>query len=214
MASEIQKHLWADLANAPDGPGVYAWYYSPEITDFDLDRTIEEARHAPDRTEAERVIRAMLDGRLFHYFREEPYSAAISGSLKPTYVGSLEHDIAASASLVSRLAADPDRLRTIRDVLALSAPMFASPLYIGMATVLRGRLARHKELIERFRSMVPRDGQVSRSSDAGFAWQVAKRKIPPERLFVFTCSTESDDGTAVDIENILNRICYPILGRN
>lgn len=214
MASEIQKHLWADLANAPDGPGVYAWYYSPEITDFDLNRTIEEARSAPDRAEAERVIRAMLDGRLFHYFREEPYAAAISGPLKPTYVGSLEHDTAASASLVSRLAADPDRLRAIRDVLALSAPMFASPLYIGMATILRSRLARHKELIERFRSMVPRDGQVSRSSDAGFAWQVAKRKIPPERLFVFTCSTESDDGTAVDIENILNRICYPILGRN
>jgi hypothetical protein len=84
MASEIQKHLWADLANAPDGPGVYAWYYSPEITDFDLDRTIEEARSAPDRADAERVIRTMLDGRLFHYFREEPYSAAISGSLKPT----------------------------------------------------------------------------------------------------------------------------------
>lgn len=214
MASEIQKHLWVDLANAPDGPGVYAWYCSPEITDFDLNRTIEAVRSAPDRGEAERAIRAMLDGRLFHHFREEPYTAAVSGPLKPTYVGSLEHDTAASSSLVTRLAAEPDRLRTIREVLALSAPMFASPLYIGMATVLRSRLARHKELIERFRSMVPRDGQASRNSDAGFAWQVAKRKIPPERLFVFTCSTAGDDGTAVDIENILNRICYPILGRN
>lgn len=214
MASEIQKHLWADLANAPDGPGVYAWYYSPEITDFDLNRTIESARSAHDRAEAESVIRGMLDGRLFHYFREEPYTASVSGPLKPTYVGSLEHDTAASSSLVSRLAAEPDRLRTIRDVLALSAPMFASPLYIGMATVLRNRLSRHKELIERFRSVVPRDGHVSRNSDAGFAWQVAKRKIPPERLFVYTCSMTSDDGTAVDIENILNRICYPILGRN
>lgn len=214
MASEIQKHLWADLANAPDEPGVYAWYYSPEITDFDLERTIEAVRAASDRPEAERMIRSMLDERLFHYFREEPYTASLSGPLKPAYVGSLEHDSVASGSLVSRLAADPERLRTIRNVLALSAPMFASPLYIGMATILRSRLAKHKELIERFRSVVPRDGQIARNSDAGFAWQVAKRKIPPERLFVFTCSTSSDDGTAVDIENILNRICYPILGRN
>lgn len=214
MASEIRKHPWADLANAPDGPGVYAWYYSPEITDFDLNRTIEAVRSATDRAEAERVIRAMLDGRLFDYYREEPYQAAVSGPLKPTYIGSLQHDMAASDSLVGRLAAEPDRLRTIRDVLALSAPMFASPLYIGMATVLRSRLARHKELIERFRSVVARDGQPNRNSDAGFAWQVAKRKIPPERLFVFTCSTTSEDGTAVDVENILNRICYPILGRN
>jgi hypothetical protein len=214
MASEIQKHLWADLANAPDEPGVYAWYYSPEITDFDLERTIEGVRTSSDKAEAERMIRSMLDERLFHYFREEPYTAALSGPLKPAYVGSLEHDSVASGSLVSRLAADPERLRTIRNVLALSAPMFASPLYIGMATILKSRLAKHKELIERFRSVVPRDGQIARNSDAGFAWQVAKRKIPPERLFVFTCSTSSDDGTAVDIENILNRICYPILGRN
>ncbi|NUB11401.1 hypothetical protein GAY28_00995 [Azospirillum brasilense] len=214
MVSEIQKHLWADLGSAPEAPGVYAWYYSPEITDFDLDRTIEGVRAASDRAEAEHVIRTMLDGRLFHYFREEPYTASVSGPLKPTYVGSLEHETAASGSLVSRLAMEPERLRTIRDVLALSAPMFASPLYIGMATVLRSRLARHKDLIERFRTVVPRDGQTSRNSDAGFAWQVAKRKIPPERLFVFTCSTSSDDGTVVDVENILNRICYPILGRN
>jgi hypothetical protein len=213
MVNAIQKHLWADLGNAPEAPGVYAWYYSPEITDFDLERTIEAVRSAHDRAEAERVIRAMLDGRLFHYFREEPYSATIAGPLKPAYTGSLDHDVAASASLVSRLASEPERLRTIRNVLALSAPMFTSPLYIGMATVLKSRLARHKELIERFRSVVPRDG-VSRNSDAGFAWQVAKRRIPPERLLVFTCSTTSDDGTAVDVENILNRICYPILGRN
>lgn len=214
MANAIQKHLWADLGNAPEVSGVYAWYYSPEITDYDLERTIGAVQSAPERTEAEKVIRAMLDGRLFHYFREEPYTAVISGPLKPAYGGSLEHETAASASLVSRLASEPERLRTIRDVLALSAPMFTSPLYIGMATVLRSRLTRHKELIERFRSATPRDGQTSRSSDAGFAWQVAKRKIPPERLLVFTCVISSDDGTAVDIENILNRICHPILGRN
>jgi len=214
MAGEIQKHLWADLGDAPEASGVYAWYYSPEITDFDLNQTIAAAHSASDRFDGERVVKAMLDKRIFQYFREEPYNAELSGQLKPSYSGTIEHDASVSHSLVSRLAAEPERLRAIRGVLALSAPMFASPLYIGMATVLRSRLARHRELIEKYRSSVPRDGQTSKSSDAGFAWQVAKRKIPPERLFVFTCSIAGDEGTAVDVENILNRICYPILGRN
>lgn len=206
MANTIQKYLWADLGSAPEASGVYAWYYIPEITDYDLERTIEAVQSSSERIEAELVIRTMLDGRLFHYFREKPYTATISGALKPAYAGYLEHETEASASLVSRLASEPERLRTIRDVLSLSAPMFASPLYIGMAKVLRSRLANHKKLIEQFRSSVPRDGQTIRNSDAGFAWQIAKRKIPPERLLIYTCPISSDDGTAVDIENILSDV--------
>lgn len=214
MTSNIQKHLWADIANAPAVSGVYAWYYSPEITEFDLERTILAARTAADRSDGEDAVRSLMDDRIFRYFREEPYNAELSGPLKAAFSGKLDHNATVSHSIVSRLADDPERLRAIKNVLALSAPMFASPLYIGMAAVLRTRLARHKDLIEKYRSAAPRDGQVSRSSDAGFAWQIAKRKIPPERLFVFTCSIAGDDGTAVDVENILNRICYPILGRN
>ena len=214
MAGEIRKHLWADIGDAPPTPGIYAWYYSPEITDFDLEQTIGLAAASEDQSAAERAVRELLDGRLYTHFKEEPYAASLSGPLKPTYAGSLEHVPAASNSLITRLAENPDRLRPIRDVLALSAPMFASPLYIGMATVLRTRLSRHKELIERFRSARPRSDQDDRSSDAGFAWQIAKRRIPPERLSVFTCSVEENGDIAVDVENILNRICYPILGRN
>ena len=214
MSNQIQKHFWADISDASDEPGVYAWYYNPEITDFDLDKTIQLAQKATTSEEAEKIIRDTLEERLFRYFREEPYTASISGPLKPAYVGSLEHKSGISSSLVSRIAANPERLRNIRDTLTQSAPLFASPLYIGMASKLRRRLSRHKALIEEFRSLVPRDINEDVESDAGFALQVAKRKIPPERLFVVTCSMPSSDGTQVDIENILNRIYYPILGRN
>ena len=96
----------------------------------------------------------------------------------------------------------------------MSAPMFASPLYMGMAGDLRSRLATHKALIERYRRLYRQEGEPARDSDSGFAWQVAKRRIPPDRLIVFTCTTAADNNIAVDIENILNRIYYPILGRN
>lgn len=215
MSGAIQKHLWAEIVSAPALPGVYAWYYSPEITDYDLEQTIAQLKACRDidRPAAEELVRTTLDRRVFKHFREEPYRALIQGPLKPTYTGTLEHTFQVSGGLVQRIVDDPDRLRTIRNVLDMSAPMFASPLYMGMAGELRSRLATHKALIERYR--LHRQGEEPvRNSDAGFAWQVAKRKIPPDRLIVFTCTTAADDKTAVDIENILNRIYYPILGKN
>lgn len=216
MTDAIQKHLWADIVNAPALPGVYAWYYSPEITDRDLEQTITQLKACrdTDRLAAETLVRSTLDNRVFKHFREDPYQALIEGPLKPTYTGTLEHTFRVSAGLVQRIVDDPDRLKTIRAVLDMSAPMFASPLYMGMAGELRSRLATHKKLIERYRRLHGHTDEPARDSDAGFAWQVAKRKIPPDRLMVFTCTTAADDKTAVDIENILNRIYYPILGRN
>ena len=216
MSGAIQKHLWADIVNAPALPGVYAWYYSPEITDYDLEQTIAQlkASRDVDRPAAEELVRTTLDSRIFKHFREDPYQALIEGPLKPTYTGTLEHTFRVSGGLVQRIVDDPDRLRTIRNVLDMSAPMFASPLYMGMAGELRSRLATHKALIEKYRRLHRQGEEPVRNSDAGFAWQVAKRRIPPDRLIVFTCTTAADDKTAVDIENILNRIYYPILGRN
>lgn len=216
MTGAIQKHLWADIVNAPALPGVYAWYYSPEITDYDLEQTITQLKacRETDRPAAEALVRTTLDNRVFKHFREDPYQALLEGPLKPTYKGTLEHTFSVSGGLVQRIVDDPDRLRTIRNVLDMSAPMFASPLYMGMAGQLRSRLATHKSLIERYRRLHRQGDEPARDSDAGFAWQIAKRRIPPDRLVVFTCTTPADDNTAVDIENILNRIYYPILGRN
>lgn len=217
MTGVIQKHLWADLTSAPTAPGIYAWYYSPQITDYDLENAIKglTEKSKVSRAEAERSAKTLLDERIFKQFREEPYRAVVEGPLKPTYNGVLEQTSEVSAGLVSRLVEDPERLRFLRDILNQSAPMFASPLYIGMSVNLRVRLGRHKSLIEKYRGTVARETIGQRSSDAGFAWQVAKRQIPPDRLFVFTCIIGSEDeNTAIDIENVLNRLYYPILGRN
>lgn len=217
MTGEIQKHLWADIASAPTAPGVYAWYYSPQITDYDLEAAIADirAKREDHRADAECTARTLLDERIFKQFREEPYKAVVEGPLKPTYSGSLEHAFEVSAGLISRLVQDPERLRSLRNILDQSAPMFASPLYIGMSFNLRERLSRHKSLIEKYRVARLNETRPQRNSDAGFAWQIAKRQVPPDRLFVFTCVISVDDeDTAIDIEHVLNRLYYPILGRN
>jgi len=217
MTNTIQKHLWLDLTTAPASPGVYAWYYQPDITDFDLNKAISTiiALRDTNRAGAEKAAREMLQDRLFRYFREDSYQAVVEGPLKPTYRGALEHAFEVSSGLVSRIIDQPERLRSIRDILRGSAPIFASPLYIGMSSNLRARLGTHKLLIEKHRLTRLKEIQQPRDSDAGFAWQVAKREISPERLFVFTYVTQSDDeDLAIDVENILNRLYYPILGRN
>jgi len=217
MSNGIQKHLWADLSSAPAAPGVYAWYYQPEISDFDLNGAIANilALRETNRLDCERYIFEILQDRLFRYFREDPYQAIVEGPLKPIYRGALEHSFVVSSDLVTRLVEQPERLRSIRDILKSSAPIFASPLYIGMSSNLRTRLGTHKMLIEKYRLHRLKELPQPRKSDAGFAWQVAKREISPDRLFVFSYLTQTnDESLATDVENILNRLFYPILGRN
>jgi hypothetical protein len=49
---------------------------------------------------------------------------------------------------------------------------------------------------------------------AGFANQVIARNFDPTNLFVHVAEVNVDTGEHNDLENILNRINYPIFGRN
>lgn len=216
----IRKLRWSELSQAPEGAGVYAWYYEPEITDFDLGvalSAIDQRLGVGDRPGAEAIVEALLNDNILSYFRQDPYEVMLSGPLKPRHLGRAAHEQKVSSGLVERVVDDPKRLRHLRDVLAASAPHFASPIYIGMSDGLRSRLARHRALIERFRAEdVRRDvlDDPSQPEEAGFARRVVRRRIPPDRLFVMVLETSAVEGLHVDAENILNRIYYPILGRN
>ena len=65
---------WREILSIPHSPGVYAWYYSPEITDFDLDKVIAEVQRYKDEKDyqsAAESIRTFLNDCLFCrcYFR-------------------------------------------------------------------------------------------------------------------------------------------------
>jgi hypothetical protein len=216
----VDTFKWSQLGNIPEKPGIYAWYYSPKISKCDIDRFIETVNKLNGEgavAEAQRIVRAFLEKQLFRFFKEDPFFAQITGALKPSYEGELRHQTTISEGLIKRLSERPDRIQSIRSVLELTTPNFASPIYIGMSDGLRSRIAGHKALIERFRkhfsASESTDG-VEEDGDAGFARRVAQRGIPPELLFVTTCVVEGENGIHVDLENILNRIYYPILGRN
>ncbi|OUR79628.1 hypothetical protein A9Q83_04320 [Alphaproteobacteria bacterium 46_93_T64] len=216
------QHEWQDISSVPEKPGVYAWYYRPEITNSDLDRIITKVASLTDKKDRSRavaVVTEFLDSFLFNSFRESSYRVAVKGALKPQYEGSLKHVSQISTSLAERLAAAPERFRKIKEVVEASAPEFTSPLYIGMSSNLRRRLSNHRRLIEKYRlrndmtsSLDLKEENASR--DKNFAMQVVRRKMAPTRLFVVTHVIECDEQEYKDVENILNRINYPLLGRN
>ncbi|KAF3886514.1 hypothetical protein AB0758_08515 [Tolypothrix bouteillei VB521301_2] len=218
-------YRWTEISKVPQKPGVYAWYYSPEITDYDLSKAIDDIKKMKQLGEvnlASEVVEKFLYNSIFQYFREEPYQAFLRGPLKPKYQGCLEHKPILSETLVSRIIEEPERLITVKDVVEKSAPNFASPIYIGMAERLGVRLKQHKKLIEKYRSQVEVSEinqnsfstEDTEKSDNSFALQICRRNITPSRLFVVINILGDLKKKYVDIENILNRIHYPLLGRN
>lgn len=221
IQKDEQKFDYSEISNTPSAPGIYAWYYMPEITVADIQETIsvvQNLRDKGDQSGAELAIEDILEKSLFRFFKEEPYHAHIQGPLKPKYEGNLSQINQISTSLVKRLSITPERLFIIKEAIETSAPLFSSPLYIGMSDNLRKRLKLHKSLIARYRQreIIANDitGQIPSNPERSFAAQVCDRKMVPSRLFVITRLTKSQNREYTDIENILNRINYPLLGRN
>ena len=211
-----ERYEWAEIVNVPNKPGVYAWYYRLELTKLDLEKTIDEIqsnRENGDKEQVKKMVQTFLDKRIFQYFQEDPYKVLVRGPLKPYYEGELRHNPSPSDALIDRIIEDPDRLRTIKEVLEASSPELASPLYIGMSKNLGRRLEQHRRLIDKYREN-RLETYSGESQDQNFAFQICQRNILPTRLFVAVRIINGPDNRYVDIENILNRIHYPLFGRN
>ena len=130
MTTTTSTFNWDELSKAPKGPGVYAWYYRPEITNFDIEDIISATSGLDEKLKRDK-IKSFLIKTVFNNFKEEPYSAFMHGELKPEYCGRLEHKISVSNSLLERIIQDPNRLYSLKAVLESSAPDFASPLYMA-----------------------------------------------------------------------------------
>jgi hypothetical protein len=171
------------------------------------------------------VVRDFLERRLFKYYRETPYDVFLSGKMKPSYQGTAENVMGISDTLVARLAAQPQRLEGLKALLRASVPYFASPIYIGVAKSLRARLLVHRRLIEKFKNAQSQElaefvadsgaDEEDAARDHSFAQEVSQiRDFTTHYLLAFTMEFPSDEGIRYDLENILNRINYPLCGRN
>jgi hypothetical protein len=207
--------MWSEIDQAPDTSGVYAWYSRLLISKADVENVVQrtiEAKLAGD-PKTRSIIEEALDRFIFKPYCETPYQVTLSGKLKPKYVGVAEHNPNKSDSLLERMVDDPSRIRLVTQILRTAAPWFTAPLYIGMASNLKTRLIQHRNKIVELREL--RDPFMSEESvEAGFANQIVSRNFDPTNLFVHIAEIDCGAGEHNDIENILNRINYPIFGRN
>ncbi len=206
---------WSEIEQAPETSGVYAWYSRLVISRADIEaiiKRVDKAKQVGD-PQARAEVEDALDRFIFSPYRETPYRVTLRGQLKPQFSGEIAHEPSRSESLVGRLTANPERFRAISDILKTAAPWFTAPLYIGMAINLRSRLKQHRNKIVELRDL---SGQASIEdlAEAGFANQVVARGLDPTNLFVHIAEVSLDTGEHNDLENILNRINYPIFGRN
>lgn len=211
----IRTLSWTEIEQAPEAAGVYAWYSKLQISKADVADFVTKVTNAKarDEQEARLLVEAALDRFIFNPYRESPYQVILSGQLKPRFNGEIKHEPSRSDSLVARLVKSPERFIAVAQVLSVVAPAFTAPLYIGMAANLRIRLRNHKRKIIEYRNQ-HRSPDLDESVEAGFARQVAARGFDPTNLFVHVTEVNVDTGEQNDIENILNRINYPIFGRN
>jgi hypothetical protein len=215
-----------ELSSAPEEPGVYAWYYQIELSKKDIQDCIERVVQSNSESERRDIVKTFLERRLFMYYRETPYEVSLRGPMKPTYAGSVYNQVMISEALVERITEDPERLNGLRDLLRDSVPLFSSPIYIGVAKNLRNRLLQHKALIEKFQNAQaledfspPAEAADEQSREAerdhSFAREVSTiRNFATQYLVAYTMAFPVDEHLRVDLENILNRINYPLCGRN
>lgn len=206
---------WSEIDLAPETPGVYAWYSRLVISKADIEGIVKRINEAKllGEARAREEVEDALDRFIFSPYRETPYQVTLRGQLKPKFSGEVSHEPTRSDSLVGRLSANPERFRAISDILKTAAPWFTAPLYIGMAINLRSRLKQHRNKIVELRDLQGH-GSIDEVAEAGFANQVVARNFDPTNLFVHIAEVNVDTGEHNDLENILNRINYPIFGRN
>lgn len=219
------------IESLPTTPGIYAWYYIPTISKADIDEFIQKTlKTSQDVEERKELVRQFLNKRVFDYLKEEPYGVTLTGKLKPTYEGKIDQAFNMTPELLRRVSEEPERLFKIAEHLKTSIPVFASPIYIGMSDNLRTRLVQHKQAMERYHNNSFTEAELIREIDSNnkndeekkrknFAYEVVKiRGFRFNNLRLFYKETngyETEQGNlSNDLENILNRINYPLCGRN
>ncbi len=204
---------WSEISDVPSNAGVYAWYYEVRIGKKDIDslkNDIEEAKNDGTVDPIE-VVKSFLYENIFKFFEEGSYNVDVYGKLKPSYKGGINNKSDVSTSLSERVLENPNRIEKVKKHISGLAPKFSSPIYIGKSENLWRRLSNHKKMIRNFKKGEVFDvGKPSR--DKNFAQRVVANSMQPSFLHVETKVIKGGD-VELDIENILNRISFPIFGR-
>jgi hypothetical protein len=223
-----------DLDMAPDAPGIYAWYSQLALSDADWK---PQVRDGVDLA-AGYLIKAVADYARVHqpnpvHLRGEgSYRLNWSGALRRASIADATPDIEGSGigARLGDLAAEPQVRQLLTRLLRAATPAFASPLYIGVATNLRIRLAEHMAAYDDTRKALRQNPSAAtrlQFEGTSFGERLAATGLQLEHLQCwilqanFASATGGEDPESATsarhvgetAEWILQRIFLPVLGR-
>jgi len=201
---------WKDIETVNEDPGIYAWYLLNSVGAADRDTP---------RGWSQLIEKYISD------HRRPGMGVNAKAALGLKFEGDIKH-ITIEKEEGKSWSPETESIDMVTDILNLSVPNFAAPLYIGVA--LRGvgsRLMDHKRDIKRYRRegidkiADIRNREPEREEDRIFASRVVSRDIDVDSLhveYIFLDKGEYDGDLEKGLktaEFILNRIFFPILGR-
>ena len=209
----ISTFYWNQIPDlVPATPGLYAWYLKLEISEADINYFIEQSRDKPSDDKIS-DLKKFLVAQLVKPLSPPSYTVDMKGKLQPEYTGIIEYVSSIDEKVLLRLAENQEKLTSCLKYLGQMSPAFASPLYIGMAKNLRVRIKGHCRLIEQEAPNfldLPVDWV---EEDASFAKEINKRGIEITSLMLNVMEIHDPEVDPRDIEYLMNRIMFPILGK-
>lgn len=241
----LLKHVEAfsclDVDEAPDSPGLYAWYGTLKVGPQDWEMKLSGGDDL-----GHRACRTLLQKHTTRH-ASPPLALEGRGAFATVWKGDLRDMTAEtlSAILAQEAAASEDtpgeqypsqlqevlgspRTREILlKVLQIATPILAAPVYIGVATSLRNRLKQHTELLYKLSKHVDKNPDARREMQklqkTYFASRAVSMGFNPDSLTVWTLNLSSvypkkEDQDALRMiaesaEWLLNRWYRPMLGR-
>lgn len=234
-AQQPQRLSALDADLAPQVPGIYAWYAQLALSEddwrprmrgdvdlaaFDLHRAVADYANA-HRPEP------------IHLHGEGSYGLNWAGTIRREAISDRVDDITINRveAHISEISTDPQNRRLLTTLLRAATPVFASPLYIGVATNLRTRLAQHKADYEQAKAEIRNDPTASarlqfdgdsfgaRLAGAGIqldrleCWVLPASAIIDGKIERQGAGNHSNRSVAQAAEWILQHIFQPVLGR-
>jgi hypothetical protein len=213
----VQSFGLDQIESVPEKPGLYAWYHELAIPAADLDLCRDQLATATSRGECREIITEWVQRLIFSQYAETDYQVELKGPLKPRYRGTVPYNQHLDQTFLDNLADDPKSFSNLAQALKSMTPYFASPIYIGVAkTSLKSRIKTHRKLIDEYRDQFDRRPALEEmDADHSFAHDaMIVRKFRPTDLRVYVMPLGEASRVAVTAEYVLNRINFPLCGRN
>lgn len=238
----FKRYTIAEIGNAPTSPGLYAWYgvVVAGAPDWVMDLHMGQDRGEQNSRRLLKNHTARYRGPDLNITATGGFSTSWSGRiqdssnqvlqelLEPTETPAVDEDDDAPAPKLRNTLSSPEARKLLFKALKQSAPVFAAPLYIGVAENLLNRLTQHKRRLLKLWDICNKEpGKLvalqNTEYQGEFSVRAIERGFSPESVEVWVLALEhlNEDKlsdaqlrtTAEALEWLLNRWHRPPLGR-